>query len=91
MAMLLAEPLESCAMATPESVQELFVGRHFDREMIMLCVRWYLRFKLSLRELVEMVSERGLFLRAFTDIHSPFVSAFCRSCAAMQRDVGRQS
>ena len=26
-------------------VDELFKGRHFDREVIVLCVRWYLRFK----------------------------------------------
>jgi hypothetical protein len=25
------------------SVDELFEGRHFDREIIVLCVRWYLR------------------------------------------------
>jgi hypothetical protein len=41
-------------------VDELFEGRHFDREIIILCVRWYLRFKLSLRDLVEMMAERGL-------------------------------
>jgi transposase-like protein len=40
----------------------LFVGRHFDREVIILCVRWYFRFKLSLRDLVEMMAERGLSL-----------------------------
>jgi transposase-like protein len=28
-------------------VEQLFEGRHFDLEVI-LCVRWYLRFKLSL-------------------------------------------
>jgi transposase-like protein len=39
---------------------ELFVGRHFDREVIVLCVRWYLRCKLSYRDLVEMMAERGL-------------------------------
>ena len=44
------------------SVEELFAGRHFDREVIILCVRWYLRFKLSLRDLVEMMAERGLSL-----------------------------
>ena len=49
-------------MARPKSVEELFVGRHFDQEVIMLCVRWYLRFKLSLRDLVEMMSDRGLSL-----------------------------
>jgi hypothetical protein len=29
------------------SVADLFKGSHFDREIIILCVRWYLRFKLS--------------------------------------------
>ena len=38
-------------MDKPETLEALFVGRHFDREVIILCVRWYLRFKLSLRDL----------------------------------------
>jgi putative transposase len=38
------------------------VGRHFDREVILLCVRWYLRFNLSLRDLAEMMAERGISL-----------------------------
>ena len=41
-------------------LDHLFSGRHFDREIIILCVRWYLRFKLSFRDLVEMMAERGL-------------------------------
>ena len=41
-------------------LDELFEGRHFDREIIVLCVRWYLRFKLSFRDLVEMMAERNL-------------------------------
>jgi transposase-like protein len=45
-----------------ESLEQLFAGRHFDRDVIILCVRWYLRFKLSLRDLVEMMAERGLSL-----------------------------
>ena len=49
-------------MSKLTNVDELFEGRHFDREMIILCVRWYLRFKLSLRDLVEMMAERGLSL-----------------------------
>jgi transposase-like protein len=36
-------------MSELKSVNELFAGRHFDREVIILCVRWYLRYKLSLR------------------------------------------
>ena len=49
-------------MARFLGLDELFEGRHFDREIIVLCVRWYLRFKLSFRDLVEMMSERGLSL-----------------------------
>ena len=47
-------------MAQFLSLDELFEGRHFDHEIIVLCVRWYLRFKLSFRDLVEMMAERGL-------------------------------
>src|ERR1700678_1495643 len=46
-------------MAGFRGLDELFEGRHFDREVIVLCVRWYLRFKLSYRDLVEMMAERG--------------------------------
>ena len=41
-------------------VEELFKGRHFDREIVVLCVRWYLSYKLSYRDLVAMRSERGV-------------------------------
>jgi hypothetical protein len=49
-------------MSKLRNIDKLFEGRHFDREVIVLCVRWYLRYKLSLRDLVEMMSERGLSL-----------------------------
>jgi len=42
------------------SLDGLFEGRHFDREIIVLCVRWHLRFKLSFRDLAEMMAERNL-------------------------------
>jgi hypothetical protein len=42
-----------------KSLEGLFGGRHFDREIIILCVRWYLRYKLS--------SYRSALLR-----HCPF-------------------
>ena len=37
-----------------------FRGRHFEAEIILLCVRWYLRFGLSFRNLEEMMAERNL-------------------------------
>jgi transposase-like protein len=42
------------------SKSNLFKGRHFEQEIIVLCVHWYLRYKLSYRDLVEMMAERGL-------------------------------
>src|ERR1700674_5645548 len=47
-------------MAKLLSIDDLFKGRHFDRDVIILCVRWYLRYKLSFRDLVEMMAERGI-------------------------------
>jgi putative transposase len=38
----------------------VFKGRHFDRSVILLCVRWYLAYGLSLRNLEEMMAERGI-------------------------------
>ncbi len=38
----------------------MFKGRHFDRSVILLCVRWYLAYGLSLRDLKEMMGERGI-------------------------------
>ena len=43
-----------------ESRPELFRGRHFRDDVIVLCVRWYLRYPLSYRNLEEMMAERGL-------------------------------
>jgi putative transposase len=38
----------------------MFKGRQFDRSVILLCVRWYLAYNLSLRNLEEMMAERGV-------------------------------
>jgi IS6 family transposase len=40
----------------------LFKWRHFEAEVILLCVRWYLRYALSYRDLEEMMAERGLHI-----------------------------
>src|SRR5437588_115587 len=39
-----------------------FKWRHFQAEIILLCVRWYLRYPLSYRNLEEMMIERGLHI-----------------------------
>jgi len=57
-----AEMRENDVMPSFVPIEELFAGRHFDAEIVMLCVRWYLSFKLSYRDLVSMMSERGIKL-----------------------------
>ena len=40
----------------------LFKGRHFDLSIIILCVRCYITYKLSYRDLRDMMTERGVDL-----------------------------
>jgi transposase, IS6 family len=40
--------------------QNPFKWRHFQADIILLCVRWYLRYALSYRDVEEMMLERGL-------------------------------
>ena len=42
-----------------------FTGRHFKKEIILQCVRWYCAYSLSYRDLEELMNERG-----FTVDHS---------------------
>jgi|GEM_PF-2108301 len=40
--------------------QHPFKWRHFEAEIILLRVRWYLRYAVSYRDLEEIIRERGL-------------------------------
>ncbi|MBJ8018536.1 IS6 family transposase [Bacillus cereus group sp. N34] len=42
--------------------KNLFKWKHYQPDIILLTVRWYLRYNLSFRDLVEMMEERGLFI-----------------------------
>jgi transposase-like protein len=42
------------------AVRSAFAGFRFPADVIVLAVRWYLRFGLSYRDLEEMLSERGV-------------------------------
>jgi len=44
----------------PVAETDLLKWRHYESEIILLCIRWYLRYALSYRDLEEMMSERGL-------------------------------
>ena len=56
----------------------LFHRRQFAAEIIVTCVRWYLRFSLSLRDVEELMAERGLSVDhttiwRWTQIYAPEV------------------
>lgn len=42
--------------------ENVFKWKHYQPDIILLTVRWYLRYNLSFRDLVEMMEERGLSL-----------------------------
>jgi transposase, IS6 family len=61
----------------------LFKGRHFEADIITLCVRWYLRFGLSFRNLEEMMAERSFTVDHVTiwrwvQRYAPELSRRCR-------------
>lgn len=66
------------------SQSKLFRYRHYQAEIIRLCVRWYLRYSLSYRDLEEMMAERGLSVDHTTiyrwvQQYSPILERKCRA------------
>jgi transposase-like protein len=47
-------------MTKPIDRDPIYRKRAFDADIIELCVRWYISFRLSYRDLVEMMAERGV-------------------------------
>jgi transposase, IS6 family len=46
--------------------KNLFKWKHFESEIILLCVRWYLKYPLSYRMVEEIMAERGLEVKHTT-------------------------
>jgi transposase-like protein len=47
-------------MTKPIARDPIYRRRRFAAEIIELCVRWYITYRLSYRDLVAMMAERGL-------------------------------
>ena len=47
-------------MTRPIVRDRIYLRRRFDAEIIELCVRWYITYRLSYRDLVAMMAERGI-------------------------------
>ena len=57
----------------------LFAGRWFDDDIILLCLRWYFRFKLSYRDSVAILGERGLSISHTTIVLLTVGRSLCRN------------
>ncbi|GHO63207.1 hypothetical protein KSC_020990 [Ktedonobacter sp. SOSP1-52] len=74
--------------------QAPFKWRHFEAEIILLCVRWYLRYALSYRDLEEIMRERGLAVDHTTiyrwvQHYSPELEKRCRPHLKITTDSWR--
>jgi len=47
-------------MTLPLDRDPIYRGRRFQSETIELCVRWYITYRLSYRDLAAMMAERGI-------------------------------
>ena len=68
----------------------LFKSRHFDHEIITLCVRWYVTYKLSYRDLAEMMTERHVDVAHPTIMRwvQRYVPHFVKQWRRFSRPVG---
>ena len=60
-----------------------FKGRHYSGEIILLAVRWYLRYPLAYQHVAEMLAERGLAVDAsciwrLVQAYAPELNKRCR-------------
>jgi IS6 family transposase len=60
-----------------------FKWRHYPGDIIMWCVRWYLRYPISAAQMGEMTTERGLSISAsciwrWVQIYGPELDKRCR-------------
>jgi transposase-like protein len=74
----------------PRDTSSLFRGRHFNYTVIILCVRWYITYKLSYRDLVDMMAERGVDISHTTILRwgQCYVPEFAKRWNHYARPVG---
>ena len=67
----------------PITAANPFKWRHYPGDIIMWCVRWYLRYPISVAQMGEMTAERGLSISAsciwrWVQIYGPELDKRCR-------------
>jgi transposase-like protein len=75
----------------PVGVAQVLKRLHYPLEVIVLCVRWYVAYSLSLRDLEEMMAERG-FQVDHSSVHRwviKLVPVFEKAFRKHKRPVGK--
>jgi len=67
----------------PITPTDPFKGRHFAGEVIVLCVRWYLRYPLAYEHVAELLAERGIdvdpsCIWRWVQVYAPELNKRCR-------------
>jgi len=67
----------------PISAANPFKGGHFPGDIILLCVRWHLRYPLAYEHVAEMIGERGVRVDAsciwrWVQAYAPELDKRCR-------------
>ena len=73
-------------MTKPIARDPMYRKHVFDADIIELCVRWYITYRLSYRDLVEMMAERGVKIA-----HSTIFSAGLRATFRIEKRWNRFS
>lgn len=77
-------------MTKPIARDPIYRRRVFDAEVIQLCVRWYISYRLSYRDLVELMAERGVPIAHSTILRwvTRYVPEFEKRWNRFSRPVG---
>jgi transposase-like protein len=77
-------------MTKPIARDPMYRQRAFDADVIQLCVRWYITYRLSYRDLVEMMAERGVKVAHSTILRwvTRYVPEFEKRWARFSKPVG---
>ena len=77
-------------MTKPIDRDAIYRKRAFDADTIELCVRWYITYRLSYRDLVEMMAERGVQVAHSTILRwvTRYVPEFVKRLSRFSKAVG---
>ena len=62
-----------------ESMRRVLQRLHYPLEVMLVCVRWYAAYPLSLRQIEEMMAERGVLVASTKLVRPDHLSITARS------------